>query len=73
MAFGWLPDKSAVSYYVFLQLVLNTFNDNASVIFEIYAQTKLKLWQIKCGSEVNIHLGFEIFFHYTPVNISLNI
>ena len=30
VAFGWLPDKSAVSYYddVFLLLVLNTFNDN---------------------------------------------
>ena len=29
VAFGWLPDKSVVSYYdVFLLLVLNTFNDN---------------------------------------------
>ena len=63
--------KSAVSYYVFLLLVLNTFNDNASAIFEIYWQTKLKLWQIKCDFEVDIHLGFEMlrlsgcFFHYT--------
>ena len=81
VAFGWLPDKSAVSYYdVFLLLVLNTFNDNASAIFEIYGQTKLKLWQIKCNFEVDIHLGFEMlrlstgcFFHYTQVNISLNI
>ena len=37
VAFGWLPDKAAVSFYdVFLLLVLNTFNDNASAIFETY-------------------------------------
>ena len=35
VAFGWLPDKCTVSYYVFLWLVLNTFIENASAISKL--------------------------------------
>ena len=73
VAFAWLPDKTAVSYYVFLWHLLNTFTENSSQISQLYGKSTLRLRQLKCDFEVSIHIGFEMFrlsgcyFHFTQV------
>ena len=73
VAFAWLPNKTAVSYYVFLWLLLNAFTENSSQISQLYGKSTLRLRQLKCDFEVSIHIGFEMFrlsgcyFHFTQV------
>ena len=74
IALAWLPDKSAMSYYVFLWLILNCFRENRESISQLYGQATLRLKKIKCDFEVGIHLGFEMFhlsgcyFHFSQVS-----
>ena len=73
IAMGWLPDKTAMSYYVFLWLVLSSFKERSEAIHDHYGSSKLKLRKVKCDFEVSIHLGFEMFnlsgcyFHFSQV------
>ena len=50
IAMGWLPDKTAMSYYVFLWLVLSAFKERSEAIHE--SSSKLKLRKVKCDFEV---------------------
>ena len=62
VAFGWLPDKSAVSYLVFLILVLEKFQQEQANIAKLYARGTLKVKKIKLDFEVAIHRAFEVLF-----------
>ena len=72
VAFGWLPDKTAVSYHVFLLLLLQKFKQEKKVISHMYGRTALKLRKIKLDFELAIHRAFEgifklrgCFFHFS--------
>ena len=73
IAFGWLPDKSAISYYVFMWLLLKCFKDNENAIAAIYGRRGLRLRKLKCDFEPALHIGFESFhlsgcyFHFSQV------
>ena len=62
VAFGWLPDKTLISYQLFLILVLEGFQANKAEIQRIYGRSKLKLRKIKMDFELNISRAFEVLF-----------
>ena len=73
IAMAWLPDKTAVSYYVCLWLILQAFQAHSEEIKSLYGSSKLRLRKIKSDFEISIHLAFEMFhlsgcyFHYSQV------
>ena len=62
VAFGWLPDKNAISYHVFLFLLMNKFRESSGPISDYWGRSTLKLKKIKLDFEVAIHRAFEILF-----------
>ena len=43
VAFGWLPDKSEISYHVFLVFLLEAFRGQKGKILELFGRSNLKL------------------------------
>lgn len=71
IAFGWLPDKSEVSYHIFTVLVMEAFYSQREKTFELFGKSGLRLKKIKLDFEKAIHnaLGslFSLkgcFFHF---------
>ena len=62
IAFGWLPDKSVISYHVFLELLLRKFKQENKAIEELYGREGLKLRKIKLDFDLDIHRAFEPLF-----------
>ena len=62
IAFGWLPDKNAISYHIFLFLVMNHFRQSSALIGDYWGRTTLKVRKIKSDFEVAIHRAFELLF-----------
>ena len=54
VCFGWLPDKSLISYQLFVILVLEAFLKHQSEIHQIYGKSKLKLRKVKMDFEINV-------------------
>ena len=76
VAFGWLPDKSEISYHVFLVLLLEAFRGQKGEILELFGRCNLKLKKIKLDFEKAIHNAFGslfilkgCFFHFRYHNI----
>ena len=73
MAMAWLPDKTALSYYTCLALLLLAFKEKKDEIQSMYGRSTLRLRKIKCDFEASIHIGWGMFslsgcyFHYTQV------
>ena len=63
VCFGWLPDKTLVSYYTFVFLVLWTFRKYNKEICSKLSRSRaiIKLQKIKCDFETNIHTAFSMF------------
>lgn len=70
---AWLPDKTALSYYTCLAMILLAFKEKKDEIHSLYGRSTLRLRKIKCDFEASIHLGWGMFtlsgcyFHYTQV------
>ena len=62
VAFGWLPNKHAISYHFFLLLLLLKFRENQVGIIDLYGRGSLKLMKIKLDFELAIHRAFETLF-----------
>ena len=56
VAFGWLPDKTALSYHVFLLLLMQKFKMEHENIVKLYNRGGLKLRKIKLNFESAIHV-----------------
>ena len=52
ICWGYLPDKSFRSYYVFLYMVLFAFRGRREEIIKITSVANLKMKQIKCDYEI---------------------
>ena len=71
IAIGWLADKKAISYYIFLYLLLMEFKKNEEGIYQLYGRKDLRLRKIKCDFELSIHKAFDLFiiqgcyFHFS--------
>ena len=61
IAFGWLPDKSFVSYYLFILLVLLDYKKLSQQILELTGKTAIKLKKITMDFELAIHQAFSMF------------
>lgn len=61
IAFGWLPDKSFASYYLFILLVLLDFKKASQQILELTGKTAIKLKKITMDFELAIHQAFSMF------------
>ena len=62
VAFGWLPNKTTVSYHIFLLLVLSKFKAEKEKIGKLFGRSTLKLKKIKLDFEISIHKAFEVLF-----------
>ena len=62
VAFGWLPDKSVISYHIFLVLLLNKFKQEGKAIEGLFGRSSLKLRKVKLDFELAIHRAFEVLF-----------
>ena len=62
VAFSWLPDKTALSYHVFLLLLLQKFKLEHETIVKLYNRGGLKLRKIKLDFESAIHRALEVIF-----------
>lgn len=62
IAFGWLPDKSFLSYQIFLILLMEAFQAHSAQIKAIYGKSKLKLKKVKMDFELNIIRTFDVLF-----------
>ena len=62
IAFGWLPDKSFVSYKIFLIMLLTAFKREASHIKSMYGKCQLKVKKIKMDFEYNVIKVFNYLF-----------
>ena len=60
-AFGLLPDKAFMSYYLFIFMVLSAFRKYESEILELSGRKILKLYRIRLDFEVAIHKAFQVF------------
>ena len=61
VAMAWLPDKTTLSYYTTLFLLLYTFRQHSEAIQMQCGSSNLKLKRIRCDYEEAIHLGFGRF------------
>ena len=61
VAMAWLADKSALSYYSCLAMLLIAFRGKRDEIQSLYRRSTLRLRQIKCNFEAAIHLGWGMF------------
>ena len=61
VAMAWLADKSALSYYSCLAMLLIAFRGKRDEIQSLYRRSTLRLRQIKCDFEAAIHLGWGMF------------
>ena len=78
VAFGWLSDKTEISYHVFLLLAMEAFRSQKSSIMELFGRCNLKLKKIKLDFEKAIHNAFGVlfvlkgcFFHFRSLNLNL--
>ena len=58
VAFGWSPDESYGSYYVFLFMVPKKFRQLYDTIANNQGRSKLKVKKIKLDFEVEIYKAF---------------
>ena len=62
ICFGFLPDKTLKSYYIFLFMLLSGFKKLRPEISKTHPRAKLKLKVIKSDYELGIHQAFGSFF-----------
>ena len=64
LAFGYLPDKKEMSYYVFLYLLVEALGNQAESIKRLTGRSTcfLKLKSITCDFELSIHNGMFAYF-----------
>ena len=62
VAFGWLPDKSEVSYHVFLVLLMEAYHAQLGKTLELFGRSKMKLKKIKLDFEKAIHNALGAMF-----------
>ena len=73
IALAWLPDKSALSYYTCLYMLVSSFRKHSTEITALYGQSTWRLKKIRCDFEQSIHLGWGVFhlsgcfFHFSQV------
>ena len=74
VAYGLLPDKNFISYYIFNFLVLQAFRKHESAILELSGRRTIKLQKIRLDFELGIHRAFEgcfrlegCYFHFRYV------
>ena len=57
VAFGYLPDKKELSYFLFNYMLLKAFYDHAEDFRAITGRVYLKLRTLTCDFEYAIHKG----------------
>ena len=62
IAFGWLPDKSLLSYQIFLMLVMECFLAHSAEIQVHFGRSALKMKKVKMDFELNIIKAFGVLF-----------
>ena len=62
VAFGWLPNKEALSYHIFFLLLLGEFRYRAEEIKRRYGKNKLRLRKLKLDFEVAMHVSLSPLF-----------
>ena len=62
ICFGWLPDKSLLSYQLFVVLIMEAFIAHSAEIQSIFGKSKLKLKKVKMDFELNIIKAFDSLF-----------
>ena len=73
VAMAWLADKSALSYYSCLAMLLIAFRGKRDEIQSLYRRSTLRLRQIKCDFEAAIHLNVYHIWLLLPLNTGRNI
>ena len=74
LAFGYLPDKKEMSYYLFLYLLIEALGNQAESIKRITGRSTcyLKLKSLTCDFELSIHNGIFVYFiHSQKISIYL--
>lgn len=74
VAFGWLPDKTALAYHIFFLLIFTEFRKRSADITALYGSASLKLNHLMLDFEDSQHQALKrmfkrsgCFFHYTKV------
>ena len=62
VAFGWLPNKEALSYHIFFLLLLGEFRYRAEEIKRRYGKNKLRLQKLKLDFKVAMHVSLSPLF-----------
>ena len=64
LAFGYLPDKKEMSYYLFIYMLIDALGRQSESIMKITGRSTcyLKLKSLTCDFELSIHKGIYIFF-----------
>ena len=62
VAFGWLPNKEALSYHIFFLLLLGEFKFRSEEIKQLYGKNKLRLRKLKLDFEVAMHTSLSPLF-----------
>ena len=80
VAYGWLPDKTSVSYHVFLLMLLMKLKEMGPEVSLLYGACNLRMKRMKLDFETAIHIPMEqvftlsgCFFHYSQVRICFQI
>ena len=73
LAFGYLPDKKEMSYYLFLYLLIEALGNQAESIKRITGRSTcyLKLKSLTCDFELSIHNGIFVYFIHSEKNINI--
>ena len=62
VAFGWLPNKTEVSYHIFIVMVMEAFYAQREQNLLLFGRSKLKLKKIKLDFEKAIHNALGVLF-----------
>ena len=61
VAFGYLPNKTFTSYYVYIFMLLRAFRNRRLDILKIVPKSNLMMYVIKMDYELAIHKAFHLF------------
>ena len=62
VAFGWLPNKEALSYHIFFLFLLGKFRFQSEEIKQRYGRNKLRLQKLKLDFVVAMHNSLSPLF-----------
>ena len=64
LAFGYLPDKKEMSYYLFIYMLIDALGRQSESIMKVTGRSTcyLKMKSLTCDFELSIHKGIYIFF-----------